>query len=103
MHCHGVKDSNGGGTNNQQLTKSSDGNGNRNGDDDNNYDDNGNKGAAVAAEARRKQLGKSAALAMAASLATEAATWQERGIRGGGQLGNGGGMARVLRWRRRSA
>ena len=44
----------------------------------------------------RRKLGKSVALAVVVSLATEAAAWQERGVGGGGQLGGGGGsLARV--------
>ncbi len=39
---------------------------------------------------RRRQLGKSAVLAAAASLAAEAAAWQECGI---GGIGNSGSVA----------
>ena len=71
--------------NNQQSTKSSAGDSNRKGNDDSDHNDDGNEGddggsgsAATArgrrpAQRQRRQLGKCVALAMAASLETEAA------------------------------
>jgi hypothetical protein len=110
-------DSNGGGTDkNQQSTKFSDGirirdndsNGNEDGIEGNSDSGSGsgNRSAAAAqggrwpAWRRWWQHGKSAALAGAASLAAEAAAWQDCGD-GGGQLGGrGGSLARARRWQR---
>ena len=100
-----------GADNNQQSTKNCHGNGNGNNDSDDNGDgnegDGGSGGSMVAVREQRpawwqrRQLGKSAALAVVASLVAEVAAWQVCGVGGGSQLGDGGGsLARVWRWRR---
>ncbi len=86
--------SDGGGTNNQQSTRSSNGNSDDDSDcnDNENEGDGGGGGSAATMRGRQpawwRQLGETA---VGGSLAMEAAAWQERGVGGGGQLGNGGG------------